>query len=393
MQISRTSKLWLTRPRKLESSNHKFDPVAACRNSWVLDQFCGILAKSARIPIAVALCVLFAVTTSAQTTGTTSSVSQAKALDRTLDRLETHADGRFSLPSGRPFVVNITVNCSLPASPLGSLTAALAVLNPNAVSTIHVSGNCHENVSIQGFENLTIIANSGASIGDASSGQLDVIDVADTREFSLQGFTINGGTIGVACFDNSLCHLSGNTVQGSTGDGVLVSRARADFQGDTFQNNAGRGLAVINGSLALVSGVTVQGNGAAGTIANAGGRIIAVNLTSRNNGGAGIRIGNHSTLRLIDGTVSGNGGSGVRLDGGSEALFDTAATGNTITGNGANGVALFDLSFVSFNGADNITGNNLGNPGGVDVSCGPQFSATRGALTSIGGGTTNCVEP
>jgi len=393
MQTSPARKLSLTRPRKLKSSNRKFNPATVCHNSWVPGQFCGALTKSAKILIALVLCVPFAVTTSAQTTGTSPSVSQGAALDRTLDRLEAHADGRSSLPSGRPFAVNITVNCSQPAPPLGSLTAALAVLNPNAVNTIHVSGNCHENVSIQGFENLTIIANSGASISDASSGQLDVIDVGDTREFSLQGFAINGGAIGVACFDNSLCRLSGNTVQGSAGDGVLLSRARANFQGDSFQNNAGRGLAVINGGLALISGVTVQGNGAAGTIANAGGRIIAVNLTSRNNGGAGIRIANHSTLRLTDSTVSGNGGSGVRLDGGSEALFDIVAIGNTITGNGTNGVTLFDLSFVSFNGADNITGNNLSNPGGVDVSCGPQFSATRGALTSIGGGTTNCVEP
>lgn len=393
MQNSRVNKLSLTRPRNIESSNRKFDPVTACRNSSIPGRFCGILAKSAKLLIALTLCVAFALTTSAQTTGTNPSVSQGAALDRTLDRLETHADGRSSLPSGRPFAVNITVNCSQPVSPLGSLTAALAVLNPNAVNTIHVSGNCHENVSIQGFENLTIIANSGASISDASSGQLDVIDVADTREFSLQGFTINGGTIGVACFDNSLCHLSGNTVQNSTGDGVLLARARADFQGDTFQNNAGRGLAVINGGLALVSGVTVQGNGASGTIANVGSNIIAVNLTSRNNSGAGIRVGSHSTLRLIDSTVAGNGGSGVTLDSSSEGRFDTNITGNTITGNSANGVLLGDLSFVLFAGADNITGNNLSNPGGVDVSCGPQFSATRGALTSTGGGTTNCVEP
>src|SRR5579864_2200374 len=152
MQISPASKLLLTYPGKLESSNHELDPDAACRISSVSDPFCGILTKSVKILIALALCVPFAVTTSAQTTGTTSSVSQAATLDHTLDRLEARVDNRFSLPASRPFVVSISVNCSQPLPPLGSLTAALAILNPNAVNTIHVSGSCHENVSIQGFE-------------------------------------------------------------------------------------------------------------------------------------------------------------------------------------------------------------------------------------------------
>jgi hypothetical protein len=34
-----------------------------------------------------------------------------------------------------------------------------------------------------------------------------------------------------------------------------------------------------------------------------------------------------------------------------------------------------------------------GRRSGTDVECLPQFSATRGALTSIGSATTNCVEP
>src|SRR5258708_7408106 len=33
------------------------------------------------------------------------------------------------------------------------------------------------------------------------------------------------------------------------------------------------------------------------------------------------------------------------------------------------------------------------NRGGTDVLGSPQSPATRGALTNIGGGTTNCVEP
>jgi hypothetical protein len=282
------------------------------------------------------------------------------------------------------------VNCSLPGAPVSSINAALARLDPTRVNTIRVSGTCNENVTVQGFENLTLIASPGASINDASGGNLDVLDVADTHEFSLQGFTINGA---ITCFDYSLCRFSGNTVQGSTGDGIAIVRARASFQGDTLQNNAGRGLSVLNGGIALAIGVTTQGNGDIGALANIGSNLTTLNMVSRNNASAGMRIANHSTLRLIDSTVTGNAFQGVAVDFSSEARFDTFTTGNLINGNGFAGVRLGDLSFVFFSGADNITGNQVANPGGFDVVCGLQFSATRGALTNIGGGTTNCVEP
>jgi hypothetical protein len=60
----------------------------------------------------------------------------------------------------------------------------------------------------------------------------------------------------------------------------------------------------------------------------------------------------------------------------------------TMIGNGSNGVVVRDLSFAKFS-----TSNVTGNLSGTDVNCKPQFPATRGALTDIGGGTTNCVEP
>jgi len=383
-QISRAKLGFLKRKFRVNAGSQKLDNMNLAHR---------VFTQCTRIVGASALVMLATVTVFAQTQATGSTASRGAALDQAMDRLEMREERHAANPALSPLAATISVNCNLPASPFGSITAALARLNPQAVNTIRVSGACHENVSIQSFENLTLIANLGASINDASSGNLDVLDVADTHEFNMQGFSINGGSIGVACFDFSLCRFSGNTVQGSSGDGVFVGRARASFQGDTLQNNVGRGLAVVNGSLALISGVTIQANGAPGAVVGVGSQIIAVNLTSRNNGGAGIRITNHSTLRLIDSTLSANGGAGIRLDSSSEAFFDINTTGNTITGNGANGVALFDLSFALFGGSDNITGNNLGNPGGFDVSCGPQFSATRGALTSIGGGTTNCVEP
>jgi len=52
-------------------------------------------------------------------------------------------------------------------------------------------------------------------------------------------------------------------------------------------------------------------------------------------------------------------------------------------------VSVGDLSFGFFEQGNTITGNL----GGTDVLSTSQFPATRGALTNIGGGTTNCIEP
>jgi hypothetical protein len=290
--------------------------------------------------------------------------------------------------------VNISVNCNLLQGPNNTISGTIAHLNPLGAWVLNVSGACKENVVIQSFENISLVAQSGASLTDPSGGNLDVIDVIDTHEFSLQGFTINGGFSGVNCTDFSLCRFSGNTIQTAAGPGVAIRRSRATFQGDVIQNNSGRGLNILSVSTAVLVGVTVQNNAAAGVAAFFGSSLIAQNLVSQNNGGAGgVRISDHSTLRLIDSTLTANLGAGVYLDSNSEAEFEDSATLNLITKNGGSGVSLGDLSFANFNGADQITGNNTGNPGGVDVYCGLQFSATRGVLGNIGGGTTNCTEP
>ena len=316
------------------------------------------------------------------------------ARELTLEKAMGHEEGWEDTRSGKHAKpVDIDINCNQPVGPNNSINAVLARLDPLRAWTLDVSGTCKENVVVQSFENLTIIAKPGASINDPSGGNFSVIDVADTHEFSLQGFTINGGGVGITCRDISVCRFSGNTVQGAAGDGIFVGRARAILQGDTLQNNGFRGLAVINGSLALAVGVTMQGNAAAGAGAGIGSTLIAQNVISQNNGGTGIGASDHSTLRLFDSTITGNPNAGVVVDRSSEARFDMNTTGNVITGNGGPGVLLRDLSFVRFASSDQITGNNVFNPGGVDVYCGPQFSATRGVFTSIGGGTTNCVEP
>lgn len=172
----------------------------------------------------------------------------------------------------------------------------------------------------------------------------------------------------------------------------MTNGSRAFLTGNVIQNNSQRGLTANEGSQVFSTADTFQGNTDVGIVVNSGAYLAATNSSIRNNGSDGsngVVADNHSTLRLISCTVSGNTLDGVALKGGSQVEFDSYSGPSSVTGNGGSGVSLKDLSFALFGQGNNITANL----GGTDVLCRPQFSATRGALTNIGGGTTNCVEP
>ena len=69
------------------------------------------------------------------------------------------------------------------------------------------------------------MATTGATINDPSGGTKITVDIEDSRSVTLQGFTINGGAEGVLCGNSSVCNLTGNTIQSSLDNGVLVSAA------------------------------------------------------------------------------------------------------------------------------------------------------------------------
>ncbi len=291
--------------------------------------------------------------------------------------------------------VNLHVNCSGKGQ-LPTINGALKLLDPQWPNTLRVSGTCHENVQIQSFDRLTLIAAPGASINDASSGNSSTLTIVDSERISIQGFTITGGSPAVVCGNNSVCRFSGNTIQGASGDGVVFNRSHGDFAGDVIQNNAGRGIAVLNASRVITSPATVQGNGDSGIGVVADSFLFTDSGTLvQNNALHGVTASTNSILRMMATTISGNAADGVHLAESSVARFGFFGSAvDTITGNAGSGVGVGDLSFAFFpgGGAVVITGNNMAG-GTFDVSCNPQFSATRGALTNLGGGTTNCSEP
>jgi hypothetical protein len=234
------------------------------------------------------------------------------------------------------------------------------------------------------MDRLTLNANPGASITDASGGNSDVIQVLDSRDVSINNFTINGGDSGINCLDGSFCRLNGNTVQNAAGFGVAVNGlSQAVVSGGTVQGNAGAGIALRNGSSARVLGVMVVNNPGNGI--DILGQSFVVTDSSIANNGTGVFLRENAYFRCAGCQITGNAAIGVlvRRDSSTRFLTPYAVTGNT------GGGILLTESSSAFLDAGTVTGNT----GGMDVFCASSFTTARGAATSIGGGTTNCVEP
>ncbi len=263
--------------------------------------------------------------------------------------------GVMASPASAGDGMTLKVQCG-GTGPLSTITGALQLLSPSGPSTLIVSGNCHENVSIDGFDRLTLQAIPGASISDASGDAVETLAIGDSQRVTVRGFTINGQ---VTCANASICFFAGNTIVSP--DGVLLIRSHANFDGDTIQG--GGALWITQGARA-VAAITVQGSDDVGILVHFG-----------------------AFLRLEPGTVvTGNASDGISVGGGSSLLVKA---GTSITGNAGAGVRVGDVSVAEFRPGSVVAGNG----GPNDVVCGPQFSATRGALANIGGGTTNCIEP
>jgi Periplasmic copper-binding protein (NosD) len=282
--------------------------------------------------------------------------------------------------------VTLHVNCSKNEG-LNTIGAALKILQGSeagAPATIFVSGHCRENVVIQSMDRLTLSAAPGASITDPSGGNLDVIDILDSRDVSINNFTINGGPSGVNCLDRSLCRLNGNTIQGASFDGVAAFFSQVDVIGGTLRNNATYGLGIYNGSQARALDVNIQNNG--GGIEIRADSFLNTNAVISANSGSGVFATHNATLNCIGCKVSGNGILGLILRRNSTARISGDFA---ITGNAGGGVLLTEESSAYFP----VPGNVTGNTGGLDVACGASATTAKFAKINIGGGSTNCAEP
>ena len=278
------------------------------------------------------------------------------------------------------------INCDK-GDKINKLLNTIAKSNAAPPVTINVSGTCKESVLIQNFDRLTLLTKSGAVIIGASKNVNAAVTIAGSSKVTLDGFLIQSGLDGVTCAENSVCNLNNLTVENGTIGGVAFVRSEGILIGNVIQNTGGRGVNAANGSKILVVGGTIQGNAADGIGVVSGSEMAAQNVTIQNNAGDGIRTLLGSASRMFDVTITGNGGNGISLFAQANGSLEQVVTGNVVTGNAGNGILVRDLSFARFFDTNNVSGN-LSQP---DITCQPQFPATRGAGTA--GGTTDCAEP
>jgi hypothetical protein len=285
------------------------------------------------------------------------------------------------------------VNCSSSNKRDNSINTALASLDPSENNTIYVRGACNENVNITSFDRLTLIAQDGASITNVSGGTLPTISITDSGRVSIQGFTVNGDgnpndQFAVINVTGSTVYFSGNTVQGGGSDDIdFYLGSKATFNGDVIQNAVGDGIFLGQNSTVMAEPITIQGIAGVGAEVDVSSFLLLRGSLVQNNT-LGISIYLNGTVRLARTTITGNTGDGIDVIDHSTLVFGGAPS--SITANGGVGILVKDLSFATIDGSPIVVTGNLGSE---DVLCSPQFPATRGMLTSIGGGKTNCVEP
>ena len=295
--------------------------------------------------------------------------------------------------------VTLKVHCG-GGNGLTTIGAALQILqhdeDVSRSKTILVSGACNENVVIQGLDHLTLTAEEGASITDASAGSKSTVFIGDSHDVALNGFTINGGFDGIRCFDGSICRFTNNTVQNSQEAGVFVlTSSYGVITGGVIQGNVKfAGIGVGNASQVLVSQATVRGNFTGASVNNRS-YLHFDSSSSTANSGFGLLATNGSEVDCASCTVTNNGLDGIAVAHSSNAVLtlDVAAQSKTpysVTGNGQAGVELDNLSTIVFDVPGNVGGNN----GPLDVACDPPF-ATTVALANAGlpAARTNCTGP
>jgi hypothetical protein len=287
------------------------------------------------------------------------------------------------------------VNCDTPSSKLPTINSALKWLDglvgnfgPN---TINVRGNCNENISISGKENLTLVAQDGASITDASAGSQPVIYVEKTTNFALNGFSVRGGggvfNAGIVCIWSSTCYLSENNVQNP--GHLAINTAFGSFLSlnhDTLEQSQ-LGLYVHSSKVEMVS-TTIQNNVGFGIYALKNSFVAVVLGSSVDHNAGGMLVVDHSAAEVSSASISGNTNNGLVLQSQSEVNFSTVPGKPiaTIAGNGNHGIVVDDLSFANFiNAASTAVAGNAGQP---DIVCQGHFSAiSRNAAIT---GSTNC---
>ena len=230
--------------------------------------------------------------------------------------------GLTAAPTVVATTVNVDCNRGGAVGPiLSKLTAGDVVL---------VSGTCQENILIQPeLARITLDGQRKATI-KAADARRPAIQVLG-REVTIKGFTVSGGSFGIAINRGATAVIDTNTIEQATIAGLEVSHnSFARIITNTIQHNKQHGILVL-GTSSVHIGVWYTDD-----------KVPQPNLI-QNNEGDGIQVLRASTARIIGNTFSGNRGNGLTVQQASHA--DVA--GNVFNGNGQHGIRVVGNSGVN----------------------------------------------
>ncbi len=258
------------------------------------------------------------------------------------------------------------VDCDAGQS-INQTLAQLPKVGPNVVT---VTGTCHENVLVVGYDDLILQAGAGGAtiLPGATPGHVDTslpvaIEVATSRWVRVQGFTIQNtsNSLGIALNASVLCTVRGNNITGGsgvsllrqstadvvdnvilqfTGEGIAVRYSKGDLLGNRIENGTGwAGVAVEDGAVVVIDGLALTGTHFAGVYA----RDATVSFQTDRRG-----------INVIGGTAMGlsvAGNAAVRC----VEVPPTAPVILRITGTTINSVQANDQSLLELNRTELVT--------------------------------------
>jgi parallel beta-helix repeat protein len=257
----------------------------------------------------------------------------------------------------------VNVDCNAGAS-IGSI---LVSVKPGDI--ILVQGTCRENLLIPSEVLRITLDGQGKSTIAAPDASRPAVQVLG-REVTITGFTVTGGTFGIAINRGATGTIDGNTVRHAAISGLEVSHnGFARIVNNTVERNQQQGILIL-GSASVHIGIIGTDD-----------QIPKPNIV-KDNGRDGIQVLRASTARIIGNTISGNGRNGLTVQQASHA--DVA--GNIFDGNGQHaihvvgnsGVNLADSAMLLFTRPNTTTRPN--GAFGIQCEVGAYIDGTVGAL-------------
>lgn len=254
----------------------------------------------------------------------------------------------------------------------GAIAAILGRLKPG--DTVLVRGTCRENVVIQPEVQRVTLDGQDKTTIEAADARRPAVQVLG-REITIKGFTVTGGSFGIAINRGATATLDHNTARNATNSGFEVSHnSFARIINNTVERNQQYGILVL-GSASVHIGVLATDD-----------QVPGPNVI-RDNALDGIQVLRASTARIIGNTITRNGRNGLTVQQASHAdvagnAFDANLQhGIRVTGN--SGVNLADSAMLLFRRPNTTTMPNRGF--GVLCEVGAYVDGPVGSLTGKAG--------